>query len=99
MDEYLKCLYDHILGTRRDETLTKTAEYRTRRTTMLLALEVMEAGLTEEQQKKVDHYLSCQDRVSVLESDWLFQEAVALGEWLSRPHIRARNSSFLISHS
>ena len=69
MDEYLKCLYDHILETRRDETLTKTAEYRTRRTTMLLALEVMEAGLTEEQQKKVDHYLSCQDRVSVLESD------------------------------
>ena len=52
MDEYLKCLYDHILETRRDETLTKTAEYRTRRTTMLLALEVMEAGSPRNSRKR-----------------------------------------------
>lgn len=96
MDEYLQCLYEYILEVRRDETLLRTAEYRSGRVSLLSAMQAMEAALTEEQRKKVDHYLTCQSRLSVLESDWLFREAVALGEWLSRPHIRPQNSSFLI---
>ena len=96
MDEYLQCLYEYILEVRRDETLLRTAEYRSGRVSLLSAMQAMEAALTEEERKKVDHYLTCQSRLSVLESDWLFREAVALGEWLSRPHIRPQNSSFLI---
>ena len=84
MDEYLGCLYNHILEVRRDETLLKTPEYRMRRTAMLTAMRAMDAVLSEEQQKAVNVFLSCQFHLSVLESDWLFQEAVSLGKWMAR---------------
>lgn len=85
MDEYLYCLYNYILEVRRDETLLKTPEYRMERISMLAAMHVMDAALTEQQQKAVDAYLSSHSRLSVLEDEWLFLEAVALGKWLARP--------------
>ena len=83
MDEYLQCLYNYIMETRRDETLMRTYEYRKRRTAMLTAMHFMEATLTEEQRKTVDSYLSLQSKLTVMESDWLFQEGVALGRWMA----------------
>lgn len=84
MDEYLQCLYNYILEVRRDETLLKTPEYHTERKSLLAAMRAMDAVLSEEQQKMVNRYLSCQSRLSVLEDAWLFQEAVALGKWMAR---------------
>lgn len=84
MDEYLQCLYDYILEVRRTETLQKTPEYRMRRTSMLAAMQAMDAVLPEEQKKVVDAFQTSQSRLSVLEEEWLFQEAVSLGKWLSR---------------
>ena len=83
MDEYLQCLYNYILEVRRDETMLKTPEYRMRRTSMLTAMRAMDAVLSEEQQKAVNTFLSGHSRLSVLEDEWLFQEAVALGRWLA----------------
>lgn len=85
MDEYLQCLYNYILEVRRDETLLKLPEYRMERISLLAAMRAMDAALSEEQQKIVNRYLSCQSRLSVLEDEWLFQEAMALGKWLARP--------------
>lgn len=85
MDEYLQCLYHYILEVRREETLLKTTEYRLRRAAMLAALRTMDAVLPEEHRKVVDDYLSSQFHLSVLESDWLFSEGVALGKWMARP--------------
>ena len=85
MDEYLQCLYNDILEVRRDETLLKTPEYRTHRTAMLFAMRLIEDSLSEEQQKAFDRYLTCYSNLSILESDWLFHEGVALGKWLAQP--------------
>lgn len=84
MDEYLQCLYNYILEVRRDETLLKTPEYRMRRTTMLVAMQTMDAVLPEDQKKIVNAFLSSQSRLSILEDEWLFREAVSLGKWLAR---------------
>lgn len=84
MDEYLRCLYNYILEVRRDEILLKTPEYRTERRSLLAAMRAMDAALSEEQQKMVNSFLSCQSRLSVLEDEWLFREAVALGRWMAR---------------
>lgn len=83
MDEYLQCLYNYILEVRRDETLRKTPEYRMERISLLTMMRTMDADLSEEQQKIVNRYLSCQSRLSALEGEWLFQEAVSLGRWLA----------------
>nr|WP_325217741.1 hypothetical protein [uncultured Oscillibacter sp.] len=85
MDEYLQCLYNYILEVRRDETLLKLPEYRMERISLLAAMRAMDAALSKEQQKAVNAFLSCQSRLSVLEDEWLFQEAMALGKWLARP--------------
>ena len=85
MDEYLQCLYNYILEVRRDETLLKLPEYRMERISLLAAMRAMDAALSTEQQKAVNAFLSCQSRLSVLEDEWLFQEAMALGKWLARP--------------
>ena len=85
MDEYLQCLYNYILEVRRDETLLKLPEYRMERISLLAAMRAMDAALSKEQQKAVNAFLSCQYRLSVLEDEWLFQEAMALGKWLARP--------------
>lgn len=83
MDEYLQCLYNYILEVRRDETLRKTPEYRMERISLLTMMRTMDADLSKEQQKIVNRYLSCQSRLSALEGEWLFQEAVSLGRWLA----------------
>ena len=85
MNEYLQCLYNYILEVRRDDALRKLPEYRMERISLLAAMRAMDAALSEEQQKIVNRYLSCQARLSVLEDEWLFQEAMALGKWLARP--------------
>lgn len=84
MDEYLQCLYSYILEVRRDETLRKTPEYCTQRRSLLEAMHAMQDALPRDLREIVDAYLTCQSHLSVLESDWLFQEAVSLGKWMAR---------------
>lgn len=84
MDTYLKCLYDHIMEHLLDSERLDMPEYKRRTTTQDLAWYALAHTLTPEQLHLLSLYQTAQSHVFVLEDQWLFQEAVALGKWMAR---------------
>ncbi len=85
MDDYLKCLYDHVMdgllpGAGRDR-----AEHDRRSREQERAWDALWASLSPEQIGLVEDYQAAQAETCALEDEWLFQEGVALGKWLARP--------------
>lgn len=85
MDEYMQCLYDHVMEHILLHPHPDMAEYSLRSADQNRAWNDLKNVLTAEQLRLLEDYQTAKARVCSLEDEWLFQEAVALGKWMIRP--------------
>jgi len=85
MDEYLQCLYTHVMERLLLSPRPDLAEYRLRSIDQDQAWDALEKTLAPEQLQLLEAYQAAKSHVCAIEDRWLFQEAVSLGKWMARP--------------
>lgn len=84
MDDYLDCLFEHVLEPRLDERARASAEYQRAADDALRKSDILESMLAPEQKAALDALLAADSRILTMDERIIFQEAVALGKWMAR---------------
>lgn len=84
MDDYLKCLYEHVMEHISVSNYPDAEEYHHRMALQDETWSALKAALTPEQLELVENYQAARAGTWVLEDELLFQAAVSLGKWMVR---------------
>ena len=84
MDDYLRCLYMNLMENRFTKKYETLRKYRQGIAYRDIAFNNLIRSLTPEQQDLLEQYETQQGVLDCLETEILFEEAVALGKWMAR---------------
>nr|WP_325181697.1 hypothetical protein [uncultured Oscillibacter sp.] len=85
MDEYLDCLFHYVLDHMHVDARLDLIDYSRCNAAEDMAWKALEKALTSEQLNLVEDYKAALSGLRFLEDQLLFEKAVSLGKWMTRP--------------